>query len=163
MSVTPRPQRRDRLLQEHIHDPYFNKHKFKEPTTCPDCGCVYRKGAWHWEESPQNARAQLCPACKRIKEGVPAGYLSLSGEYYDAHRDEIINLVNNVESQARHSHPLKRIMNINKSGEETLITLTDTHLTREIGDAIQHSQGGMLDVQYPSEGSTLRVVWQRDD
>lgn len=163
MSATPRPQRRNRLIQEHIHDPYFNKQKLKEPATCPDCGCVYRKGAWHWEEAPENARSHSCPACKRIKDGVPAGYLTLKGDYFDAHRDEILNLVGNVESLARQSHPLKRIMATQQEGQETLITLTDTHLTREIGDAIQHSQGGDLDVQYPSEGNILRVLWQRDD
>lgn len=162
MSVTPRPTRRDRLIREQNHDPYFSKQKIKEPATCPDCGSVYRKGAWHWEEAPEDARDHLCPACKRINDRVPAGYLTLSGDYFNSHREEILNLVNNVASQAKQSHPLKRIMDIQEQDQETLITLTDTHLAREIGDAIEKSQGGSLDLQYPEGGDIIRVVWQRE-
>lgn len=162
MKLTSQPQRRDRLLKEQVHDPYVNKQKIKEPAACPDCGAVYRKGAWHWEAAPENTQAHSCPACKRVRDRLPAGYLSLRGDYFAGHRDEILNLVDNIATQAKQSHPLKRIMNIETSADETLITLTDTHLTREIGDAINKSQGGNLDVQYGEGSDILRVFWQRE-
>lgn len=162
MVPNSQPQRRDRLIKEQVHDPYVNKQKIKEPASCPQCGAVYRKGAWHWESAPENAQAHSCPACKRIKDHLPAGYLSLRGDYFAAHRDEILNLVNNVAGQAKQAHPLKRIMQIEETDGETLVTLTDTHLTREIGDAINKSQGGELDVQYTQESDVLRVFWQRE-
>ena len=163
MSNSPRPQRRDRLIREQNHDPYFNKQKIKEPASCPECGSVYRKGAWHWEDRPKDARDHICPACKRINDKLPAGYVSLSGAYLELHREEILNLVKNIAEQAKQTHPLKRIMDIERDEKETLITLTDTHLAREIGNAIHHSQGGNLDLQYPEGGDIVRLVWQRDE
>lgn len=41
-----RPVRRDKLLQERVHDTYRTWGKLREPTLCPDCGAVYHKGHW---------------------------------------------------------------------------------------------------------------------
>ena len=156
-----RKGRKDRLLRELVHDPYMSKRKLPEPTVCPECGAVFRKAKWEWAERPENANEELCPACQRVRDKVPAGYLSLSGKFLSQHKDEIMNLVHNVEDREKTAHPLKRIMEIEEQKDGVLITLTDSHLTRGIGEAVNKAYQGDLDFKYTDEDTLLRVTWTR--
>ena len=72
--------RGDRLIKERIHDPYLSREKLPEPTVCPECRAVFTEGRWQWQSSvAEDANETLCPACRRIREKVPAGILTLSG------------------------------------------------------------------------------------
>jgi len=153
--------RHDRLIQEHKHDPYMSKGKLQEPTVCPECSAAYHKGRWSWDAPEAGANKQLCPACQRIRDRVPAGCLSLGGGFFAQHREDIMNLVRNVEEKEKQAHPLKRVMGVEEGADETLITLTDVPLTRAIGDAIHRAYQGELDAQYTRGGDTLRVTWRR--
>ncbi|MDQ7055713.1 MAG: hypothetical protein Q9M89_04200 [Persephonella sp.] len=44
--------RKDRLLQEYIHDPYFTKEKYHDPSVCERCGVVFHEGIFQWIEPP---------------------------------------------------------------------------------------------------------------
>lgn len=156
-----REGRHDRLLRERIHDPYKSKSKPPEPTVCPDCGAVFQHGRWQWGTSPAPAHEELCPACQRIRDEVPGGFLTLKGDFFAAHKDEIMNLVHNVEERAKKEHPLERIMNIEETEDGVLITFTDAHLTRGVGEAIHHAFKGELDFRYTEEDASLRVNWAR--
>lgn len=155
--------RQDRLLKERIHDPYMTRSKPPEPTLCPECGVVFAEGRWQWQsEPPQEAAKSLCPACRRVRDRVPAGYLYLSGGFLGEHRDEILSLVRNkVESQSA-QHPMKRLMDIAEQDDGGLeITFTDVHLPRGVGEAIQRAYEGELDIQYTDEAGIVRVYWVR--
>jgi len=104
--------RRDELRDELVHDTYKSGKKLAEPSRCPDCGAVYHRGRWTWGETPAGAAAATCPACHRIKDEFPAGRVTLKGEFFAAHRDEIVHLVRNRESKERAEHPLQRIIAI---------------------------------------------------
>ena len=103
-------QRHDGLFQEQVHDAYKAKAKMPEPTVCPQCGAVYHEGRWQWRQAPANAHQETCPACHRIHDQYPAGFLTMKGAFFSAHRDEIMRLVHNHEKHERAEHPLKRIM-----------------------------------------------------
>lgn len=155
--------RHDRLLDEWMHDPYRSKHKLKEPTLCPTCGALFHAGHWQWGDAPADAERVNCPACQRIQERVPAGFLTLSGGFVAAHREEILNLAHNVESREKAAHPLKRIMGCEDQKDGSLLlTFTEPHLARAVGEAIQHAYNGELDLQYQQEEYLLRVRWRRD-
>lgn len=167
MTESKKPQdylragRQDRLLHELVHDPYKSKHKLPEPTVCPDCGALLHHGRWQWGDSPAGAHQEPCPACHRVRDGVAAGFLTLRGEFFAAHREEIMNLVHNTEAKAKKEHPIERLMGTEELEDGLLITFTDAHLTRGVGEAIHHAFKGELDFHYAEEDATLRVNWSR--
>lgn len=156
------PERHDRLLQERVHDPYRAQGKLSGPTVCPKCGAVFHEGRWQWLKAPSGARQECCPACRRIHDDYPCGFVTLQGEFFTAHRDEIMRLVRNEEKHEQAEHPLKRIM----ATEETknggaLLSTTDTHLAIGIGEALQRAYRGELKFHYNPDEYLLRVNWSR--
>jgi NMD protein affecting ribosome stability and mRNA decay len=152
--------RKDRLIQELVHDPYMSKRKWSEPTVCSTCGAVYHHGRWTWAEQPGGAKEELCPACHRIQDKVPAGFLSVVGDFFAGHKQEILRLIHNLEEREKAQHPLKRIMEIEEQ-EGLTITFTDPHLARAVGEALHNAYQGELDYQYAEEEYFLRVKWTR--
>jgi NMD protein affecting ribosome stability and mRNA decay len=156
-----RAQRREQLQDDPRHDSYKAKGKLPDPTRCPECGAVFHKGRWTWGEAPRGAHDQLCPACQRIRDDYPAGYVSLGGEYLGAHRDEILNIVRNCEAEERARHPLQRLIAIKDVEGGILVTTTDTHLARRIAERIHDSCKGSLSLHYNKEESLVRATWTR--
>jgi NMD protein affecting ribosome stability and mRNA decay len=159
---TPQQRRQDRLIREWVHDPYQSKHKLPDPTACPQCGAVFHRGRWTWLTRPKVAHEELCPACRRVRDKYPAGFLSLHGAFLDQHQEEILNLTRNEEKAETAEHPLHRIMQIEMQDDGILITTTDIHLPRRIGEAVYRAYQGELDFHYVEEGSILRLYWKRE-
>jgi hypothetical protein len=156
-----KPVRRDRLVRELDHDPYHSKLKIKGPAVCPDCHAVYCEGRWTWKTAPTDAADHVCPACQRIRDRVPAAFLTLSGDFLADHGEEIMNLIHNHAQQQRAEHPLKRIIGYEEREGALAFTLTDAHLARGLGEALQQAYGGEIDYQYTKEDIMLRVSWSR--
>lgn len=154
--------RHDGLFQERVHDAYKAKGKLWEPSVCSQCGAVFHNGRWQWKEASQEsekAHRTICPACHRIHDHYPAGFLTMKGEFFRAHHDEIMHLVHNHEERERAGHPLKRIMAVEEKDGTTLVTTTDIHLVRGIGEALHHAYQGELEFHYNPEQYLLRVSW----
>lgn len=151
--------RHDGIFQEHVHDAYKAKDKLEEPTVCSQCGAVFHAGHWQWRKAPPNAHKAICPACHRIHDHYPAGFLSLKGDFFQAHRDEIMHLVLNHENHERAEHPLKRIMTVEEDEGTTVVTTTDIHLARGMGEALHRAYQGELNYHYNPEQNLLRVSW----
>jgi len=128
----------EQLMQELVHDSYHSKRKLPEP-----------------------ARGAARPACRRIRDRFPAGYVSLSGRFFEAHRNEVLHRVRSCEGAERADHPLQRIMAIEAQRKGTLVTTTDTHLARRIGVALHKAYKGELEFRYNKEDDLLRVSWSR--
>ena len=152
--------RKDRSLRERGYDT-SKKGKRPEPTVCPQCSAVLHMGRWTWRPRPLHAQEEMCPACQRIRDQYPAGILTLSGAFLHARKEEMLNLARNEEARAKAEHPLQRIMAIQEQEDRILITTTDTHLARGIGEAVHHAYHGELDFHYTEEGNILRVRWER--
>jgi len=151
--------RRDRLPLETLMDSYKTKGKLSEPTVCPDCGAVYHDGHWQWLAKPKDAHQTYCPACHRIRDQFPAGYVTLNGDFFAAHEQEILKQIHNHEAKEKATHPLQRIMSIEKTEHGTLVTTTDIHLARGIGEALHNAYQGELEFHYNPEQNLLRVNW----
>ena len=143
-------QRRDRLIQDAAHDPYKAAVKPSEPSVCRECGVVFTDGRWQWSpELPTSAADALCPACQRIRDRVPAGFLFLSGDFFRKHREDIMHLIRNTVDVQQKEHPMKRF--------------TDIHLPRSVGKAIERAYDGQLDIQFAEGSGIARAYWSRDD
>jgi hypothetical protein len=154
--------RRDRLIKEARHDVYRERAKWPEPTLCTDCGAVFVNGRWTWEDAGKNSHTAVCPACRRVDDNLPAGHVEITGDFFDYHRREIINLIRNTESQEKQHHPLERIMHLEAGPSVTRITTTGIHLARRLGEALSKSYKGDLSVQYPDAELSVQVSWHRD-
>jgi len=152
-------KRHDGIFQEQVHDAYKSKRKPLEPTVCSQCGAVFHAGRWQWCKAQENAHKATCPACHRIHDKYPAGFLTLKGEFFQSHRDEIMHLVHNHEQHERAEHPLKRIMAVEEKDGATLVTTTDIHLARGMGEALHRAYQGELQFHYNPEQNLLRVSW----
>lgn len=162
--ITPhnnKPRRNDRLIKERVHDSYKMRRKPAGPVTCPDCGAVFARGRWSWAEQPADAKPQLCAACRRTRDRCPAAWVHIAGDFFGAHRDDLEGLIRQVEAKEKGEHPLHRIMAIQQDGPEVVITTTDAHLARAIGDALFRAHEGQLDYDYEPASPNLRVKWTR--
>jgi hypothetical protein len=154
------PSRSDRLLHEHIHNPYQLRHKLVEPTVCPVCKAVYQGGRWQWAKHwPPAAHSEMCEACRRIKDNFPAGEVTLQGGAVRKCKPEMLNLARNLEQLETAEHPLHRIAKIEERADRVVISTTDLHLARRIGEAVSHAYKGRLDWNYNKEACFVRVNW----
>lgn len=156
-------KRRDRLLKDRSSDAYRNDRKLPDPTLCQICGAVFTDGRWQWLETlPEEARETRCPACQRIHDRVPAGYLILGGDFFNSHRKEIMRLIHNHVEKQRTQHPLQRIIDTKtlESGDME-ITFTEFHLPKGVGEAVRSAYQGELQIHYPEASGQVRASWLR--
>lgn len=140
----------------------MHREKFSEGTICSTCGVVFSKGRWVWDYEGETDREITCPACQRIQGRAPAGIIELRGAFFEDNREEILNLVRNLEEQHKASHPLQRLMNIEiQDDQSTLIETTGVQLARRIGDAISSAYQGKYEFQYADNDNLIRVQWER--
>lgn len=152
-------QRRDRLVKEKRHDTYRERKKKSEPTVCSQCNAVFTGGRWTWSDPPENAPTDSCPACLRIADNYPAGYVEFKGTFFEQRREEIMNLVKNEEKLQKGEHPLERIMDVIPQDDTTLITTTGIHIARRLGEAVSRAYQGDLTFTYGDNEKTIRVQW----
>jgi hypothetical protein len=160
-SRTVGERRRDRLIREREHDPYKLRKKLPDPASCPDCGAIYRAGRWQWGSPDADHFSTLCPACCRIRDGYPAGFVTLSGPFAAAHRREIMHLARHLEEREKSQHPFKRIIEASEINGDWVITTTDSSLARSIGDALHRAYKGELNCRFADEADAVRVTWRR--
>ena len=161
-SPAGRPGRRiaGRAQRDHILDPYQARQKLPEPTACRQCGAVYHHGRWQWGLRQADAHEDLCPACHRISDGLPAGIVTLHGGFTAQRKDEMIGLARNEEAAEKGEHPLNRIISIDETAEGLVISTTDIHLPRRLGEALKRAFHGKLDMHFDEAGYFVRVDWQ---
>ncbi|APG24715.1 MAG: BCAM0308 family protein [Syntrophotalea acetylenica] len=150
-------------------DPYVQAEGLPEPTLCPGCQAVYRHKRWYLDAQAYEALArdakvarQLCPACRKIKDGYAEGYVTLGGSYLWAHEAEIRNILRNEEAKAMAKNPLERIIRMDREGDELVIETTEEKLAEHLGRALNKAHQGDLKVVWTDDHAICRVSWQRE-
>jgi NMD protein affecting ribosome stability and mRNA decay len=142
-------------------DSYLADAKQAGPIACARCGATYRRGRWTWKPADDDLPRDTCPACKRIQDNFPAGHLLLRGDFFAAHRAEIMQLVAAREARARLEHPMQRIIAAQDVARGVLVTTTDAHLARTLGIAVRDAFKGDLDIDFGHDENFLRASWKR--
>ena len=106
-----------------------------------------------------HADSVVCPACHRINQHYPAGYVTFEGPFYNSHSEEVMNLVTKHCAHEQAMRPLKRIIGLEPNQNGILITTTDIHLARSIGELVKRVYQGDLNFHFNSEENLLRVHW----
>ncbi|HEY5522996.1 MAG TPA: BCAM0308 family protein [Desulfuromonadaceae bacterium] len=144
-------------------DAYRSKDGVSGAVYC-QCGAVFSNKRWHFAErgvSPHGEQHVVCPACRRIADGNPAGIITLKGSFFAAHEAEIDNLIKNTSESAVMKNPLGRIMDINREEEGVTITTTDVKLAQKIGREVFKSHGGDLQFTWSHAVGPVRISWSR--
>ena len=142
-------------------DAYRLDRKLSEPVTCPQCHATYRNGRWSWGKAEPGLARVTCPACQRIADDYPGGWLAVKGDFYLDHRDEILARMRQCESHEKAEHPLQRIIALHGGMRSAAVTTTDPHLARVIGKALESAYKGDLSLDYSPGENRLRATWQR--
>jgi hypothetical protein len=162
-SQTQSPARSGRRISgrsqsDSVLDPYQLRHKPEGPARCPQCTAVYSRGRWSWTSTPANARDHLCPACRRVNDRFPAGTVTLH-RVPARLKDQVIGLVRNEEATEKGEHPLNRVMAVQEQGDGLVVTTTDIHLPRRIGNALKQAYRGELAIDFDENSYSVRVDW----
>jgi NMD protein affecting ribosome stability and mRNA decay len=155
------PPKDERAYDKRNEDPYQSKGKYQEPSICTGCGAIFKKGHWNWGAAETGAHKHMCPACQRIHDRVPAGIVTISGDFFAQHQQEILNLVHNIEAKEKSQHPLQRIMNLTMEENGATLALTDFHITKSIVEALQHAYQGESDLHFADKDNVMRASWKR--
>ena len=159
---TPRAVRFAQTTERMHDDPYHQAQRPSEPTKCPKCHSVFMDGRWTWNDAPKDSHQETCPACRRIEDRFPAGYVLIKGAFFADHRDDIVNLVQGLEKHAKAERPMQRIMGMDETRDGFEITTTDSTLARGIAEALYDTYKGDLKVRYSRDENLVRAVWKRD-
>lgn len=166
---SPRPQ--SAMARDRIHDfddPYLPDRQYPENTLCRRCGAVYVNEHWTFDDERRRTLLQLgtahevlCPGCSIITQRDPQGIVTLRGDYWPQHREEILNLVRNEELRAMHDNPLERIVDIREQNGALIIETTNEKLAQRIGRAVYKAHKGEIEYKWSQDNNLVRVEWSR--
>jgi hypothetical protein len=152
-----------------VHDPFQGRGHHPDDTVCSGCGAVMRDQ--HWVIDPDRAELLLsagtphqvlCPACQQAAERLPEGILTLRGDYWPQHRDEILHLIRNQAAEGQPDNPLERILNLREEGNCLIVETTNAKLAQKIGRSLKKAHQGHLKYQWGDENRLARVNWERN-
>jgi NMD protein affecting ribosome stability and mRNA decay len=149
-------------------DPYLPKGGSHDMAECKHCQSIYHNKRWYRKEgfdthkmSLSSTRMVICPACQKIKDNFPGGIVTLTGDFLQEHKKDILNLIRNEEERARDVNPLERIIKINNDSKKTEISTTNEKLAQRIGRKIKKAFSGEVEYKWSQGTKLLRVVWSR--
>ena len=151
-------------------DPYLREEERpKRPALCEECGAVYANHRWYQaEDAPMPAKEQaqlpkvVCPADRRMRDKLPGGVLTVSGAFFDSHRQTIEELIHNEEQRARKTNPMERIMDRSDGDGALTIQTTNPKLAQRIGHALEKAYHGDIVYKWSDDNHMARINWNRD-
>jgi NMD protein affecting ribosome stability and mRNA decay len=149
-------------------DPYLPEAGLKEPALCQTCKSVYRQKRWQLDPATAKQLATdtdtqwvTCPACLKIATHYPEGIVTLRGNYFWDHEEEIRNILHNTVERTRARNPLEQIIRMEKADDALVIETTDQKLAEQLGRALQKAHSGELQIDWQGAPVVCRVQWER--
>lgn len=147
-------------------DPYLLDLPPEENAACKVCGAVWRSKRWSLPDTAAmraKSAATTCPACKKVRDRFPQGFVTIQGTFAVEHKEEILNLLRNKETRALHINALERIMDIKESGNAIEVSTTTDKLAQRIGRMLHKAYRGEVEYKWSSDDKLARVIWVRNE
>lgn len=135
---------------------------------CPRCRAISLQKRWFLDDAlydklRRDPEAQLvrCPGCERVERGIYEGRVVLRGDWIVDHKDEVINLIKNQESEARQTNPFSRIGVIKDQGNQLELYVTTQWLAVRIGKELRKAHKGELQIDHLPQQKFSLVTWHR--
>jgi hypothetical protein len=112
---------------------------------------VYLKRRWVLKTDPRaealatDAEPTLCPACHMKKNHSVGGYLTVTGEFFLQHREEIETLLRREEER-----------------DALTVETTTEHLVERLGRALHGAYKGEIDFGFSHGNKFARAQWSRN-
>jgi NMD protein affecting ribosome stability and mRNA decay len=151
-----------------VDDPY-QLSEGQEAAVCSTCQAIYQNKRWFFDEALHRrlagtvkGREVICPTCRKIKDHYPEGILTLSGDFFKEHRQEILTLLENEAARVGARSVQDRIMQMLPEGKDRLIVETTSEkLAQHLGRAVYRAYKGDLDFRWSEMNKFVRVYWSR--
>ena len=103
-----------------------------------------------------------CPTCRKVKDRYSEGILTLGGDFFKEHRDEVVNLLKKeAERVGKRSVP-DRIITMTEETKDRLVVETTTEkLAQHLGRALHKAYKGELHFKWGEMDKLVRVYWSR--
>lgn len=153
---------------DHVAGRHHIPGALSEPAICKNCGASYAKRRWTTAPvgnvimAERPVRMTICPACKCKAEGVPNGFLDVTGAFAKKHTEEIERLLRNEAARAAEKNPLARIIDFKKTKHGLKLTTTTEHLAQRLGHALEKAYSGEVEYDFSHENKVARVNWCRE-
>jgi hypothetical protein len=136
----------------------------REPTMCERCGAVYRHRRWlagSMQErlAPIRVCWTVCPACRSQEQGEYYGRVAIRGAQALAHVDEIMRRVRHVAERARFAQSQRRVISIERRGQELEVLTTSQKLAHRIARELCKAFGGEVRYSWSDQDGELLASW----
>jgi hypothetical protein len=160
-SSPPRNEPRGSPFDITANNSHLAQASLPDPSVCEQCHALYHHDHWQWNPAPDDAHRTLCPACVRIRDKLPMGYVSIEGRFAREYRNELHLLIQHTAKQASIEDPMQRVISIDEQSDGMQVTTTYVQLARQIGEVLRSTYKGDLDFHYNESEGSLRIRWQR--
>ncbi len=151
-----------------VEDPY-ELAEGQEAAVCHQCHALYQGKRWFFDEKlftrlagTPKMREVLCPTCRKIKDRYPEGYLTLGGEFFAEHKEEIVKLLEKEAARVAGRNVMDRIIQIVPEGQDKLVVETTTEkMAQHLGRTVYKAYKGDLDFRWSETNRFVRVYWKR--
>ncbi|MEJ5330385.1 MAG: BCAM0308 family protein [Desulfobaccales bacterium] len=148
-------------------DPYMPA-EGQEASLCTSCRALYQNKRWFFDEKmaarlagTDQVREVICPTCRKIKDRYAEGVLTLSGEFFNERREEILGLVEKEAAKVAARSVDDRIIQIIPEGDKVVVETTTEKLAQHLGRTLYRAYKGDLDFRWSEMNRFVRVYWKR--
>ncbi len=137
-----------------------------EPTICERCGAIFARQTWRRDRAVSHALLEraawrVCPACAQAGGAEYFGRVLIRGPYALAHQDDIRARIDNVTRRAEFTQPERRLVSIERTGDEIEVLTTSQKLAHRIVHELKKAFRGRAQYHWSDDDGSLFAVWQR--
>jgi hypothetical protein len=151
-----------------VEDPY-QLAEGQEAAICTQCHALYQGKRWFFDEKlyehlagTRRVREGVCPTCRKVNDDYSEGFLTLSGEFFVQHQEEIVKLLEKEAARVGARSVMDRIIRMTpeEAGHLVVETTTDK-LAQRLGHAVYKAYKGDLNFRWGEMDRFVRVYWNR--